>query len=211
MGFLGMTHIEAKMMYWCIFPLLIAQVLGNEYVVVEQPVHHNYHSAGSGVHVSGHMGSVRIIPIAAGTYQHHTPYHHVAPAPVYHVEEPVHPVVPTPVYHVGEPVHPVVPAPIVPAPVYHVEEPVHHVAPVYHVQPPVAPVIVAPAYEQPPMVHPNDVTEHVEVENVDSGSDHHKREGFSSGFIPIVHSDDPDPSLMHAHTEYVEQVNDFSR
>merc|ERR1711974_527009 len=133
--FLGRTHLTAKMMvWWSIIVSLISQVFGNEYILVEQPVHHGYDST-SGIHVSGHMGPVRIIPIAAGSYQHHTPaYHHVAP--VYHVEEPVHHVAPAPIYHVEEPVHHVVPAPV-----YHVEEPVHHVAsaPVYHVQPPVAP------------------------------------------------------------------------
>merc|ERR1711970_1563191 len=249
---LGRTHLKAKMMvWWSIIVLLFSQVFGNEYILVEQPVHHGYDST-SGIHVSGHMGPIRIIPIAAGSYQHHTPAYHVAP--VYHVEEPVHHVAPAPVYHVEEPVHhvtasPVVPAPVyhveepvhhvVPAPVYHVEEPVHHVAsaPVYHVQPPVAPVIVAPQPPvapiapvivapnyNPPMVHPvvpapvhtvhpSDVTEHVEVEDADAENDHDKRQGHSSGFVPIVHSDsydDPVPSYLHGQTEYVEQVNDYS-
>merc|ERR1711970_926785 len=210
---MGRTHLKAKMMVrWSIIVLLFSQVFGNEYILVEQPVHHGYDST-SGIHVSGHMGPIRIIPIAAGSYQHHTPAYHVAP--VYHVEEPVHHVAPAPVYHVEEPVHHMAPAPVVPAPVYHVEEPVHHVvstpivpAPVYHVEEPVHHVASAPVHT----VHPSDVTEHVEVEDADAENDHDKRQGHSSGFVPIVHSDgydDPVPSYLHGQTEYVEQVNDY--
>merc|ERR1712002_119855 len=231
---------KETMVSWLIM-LFLSQAFGNEIIAPQQPVHHGYDTAGSRILVSGHTGPLTIYPIAAGaSYQHHTPYLHVAPAHVYHVEEPVHHVTPAhgvsaPVYHVEEPVHHVEPA-HVPAPVYHVEEPVHHVAPthgvptpVYHVEEPVhhaapapvyhverahvAPVIVAPLYDQHqevPNVHPDDVTEHVEVEDADAENYQDKREGSSLGFIPLVNSDRyEDPVNLHGYSEFVEQVMDY--
>jgi len=69
-------------------------------------IYHGYNHAGS-VHISGHMGPVRIIPVAASAYQSHVPYHHVInhEAPVYHVQTApiaVHPV-PVATYHVDDP------------------------------------------------------------------------------------------------------------
>merc|ERR1712002_333653 len=210
---------KETMVSWLIM-LFLSQAFGNEIIAPQQPVHHGYDTAGSRILVSGHTDPLTIYPIAAGaSYQHHTPYLHVAPAHVYHVEEPVHHVTPAhvvpPLYHVEEPVHYVAPA-HVPAPVYHVEEPVHHVAPahVYHVEGAhVAPVIVAPFYDQHqevPNVHPDGVTEHVEVEDADAENYQDKREGSSSGFIPLVNSDRyEDPVNLHGYSEFVEQVMDY--
>merc|ERR1712002_941227 len=213
---------KETMVSWLIM-LFLSQAFGNEIIAPQQPVHHGFDTAGSRILVSGHTGPLTIYPIAAGaSYQHHTPYLHVAPAPgvsapVYHVEEPVHHVEPAhvvpPLYHVEEPVHHVAPAHGVPTPVYHVEEPVHHAAPapVYHVEG--APVIVAPLYDQHqevPNVHPDDVTEHVEVEDADAENYQDKREGSSSGFIPLVNSDRyEDPVNLHGYSEFVEQVMDY--
>merc|ERR1712002_909112 len=211
---------KETMVSWLIM-LFLSQAFGNEIIAPQQPVHHGFDTAGSRILVSGHTGPLTIYPIAAGaSYQHHTPYLHVAPAHVYHVEEPVHHVtpahVPAPVYHVEEPVHHVAPTHGVPTPVYHVEEPVHHAAPapVYHVEGAhVPPVIVAPLYDQHqevPNVHPDDVTEHVEVEDADAENYQDKREGSSLGFIPLVNSDRyEDPVNLHGYSEFVEQVMDY--
>jgi len=88
-------------------------------------IYHGYNHAGS-VHISGHMGPVRIIPVAASAYQSHVPYHHVInhEAPVYHVQTApiaVHPV-PVATYHVDDPgIIPVYGEPVI-----------HHTEPAFH-------------------------------------------------------------------------------
>jgi len=99
-------------------------------------VYHDYNHPGS-VHISGHMEPVRIVPIAAGSYQGHVPYHAMNRAPVLNVE------------HAPVAVHPIHDPPVVGN--YHVEEPV---GPVY--QDPVAP------YDVEPVINPDDVQEYVE-------------------------------------------------
>merc|ERR1711970_509756 len=73
-------------------------------------VYHDYNHPGS-IHISGNSGPVRIIPIAAGSYQGHVPFH----APVYNVQ------------HAPVAVHPVPVAPVVGN---HHEELVEHQEPV---------------------------------------------------------------------------------
>jgi len=120
-------------------------------------IYHGYNHAGS-VHISGHMGPVRIIPVAASAYQSHVPYHHVInhEAPVYHVET-------APIA-----VHPV------PVATYHVDDP--GIVPVYE-----EPVI----HHAEPAIHPDDVQE--EVELVESPSDQREDRNFALNldFVPF--------------------------
>jgi len=79
-------------------------------------VYHDYHP--ESIHISGHMEPVRIVPIEAGSYQGHVPYHVMNRAPVLNVEHAsvvIHPIHDPPVvgnYHVEEPIGPVYQDPV---------------------------------------------------------------------------------------------------
>merc|ERR1712243_291303 len=118
-----MGHLKKHLiMLWAFLAVSLIKLCLGQYSV-GPAIYQGYNHPGS-VHISGHMGPVRIIPVAAGSYQSHIPYHVVNHAPVYHVEPApvaVHPM-PVATYHADAsaviPVH---------------DEPVpHHVEPVIH-------------------------------------------------------------------------------
>merc|ERR1711970_1149839 len=114
MGRLSWNNIDWIIQFNMIWLYLVLSALMKlsmcQYSVGPQ-VYHDYNHPGS-IHISGNSGPVRIIPIAAGSYQGHVPYH----APVYNVQ------------HAPVAVHPVPVAPVVGN--HHVEELVEHHEPV---------------------------------------------------------------------------------
>merc|ERR1711970_1515297 len=114
MGRLSWNNIDWIIQFNMIWLYLVLSALMKlsmcQYSVGPQ-VYHDYNHPGS-IHISGNSGPVRIIPIAAGSYQGHVPYH----APVYNVQ------------HAHVAVHPVPVAPVVGN--HHVEELVEHQEPV---------------------------------------------------------------------------------
>merc|ERR1711970_899283 len=114
MGRLSWNNIDWIIQFNMIWLYLVLSALMKlsmcQYSVGPQ-VYHDYNHPGS-IHISGNSGPVRIIPIAAGSYQGHVPYH----APVYNVQ------------HAPVAVHPVPVAPVVGN--HHVEELVEHQEPV---------------------------------------------------------------------------------
>jgi len=122
---------------------------------VRPDMYHGYNEDRS-VHVSGHMGPVRIIPIAAGAY--HSPYHVINhEAPVYNVEP-----APTAVHH---------PAPVAP---YHVDQPVG--IPAYQ-----EPAMHRAHYP----IHPNDVQEQVELVESPSTRREDRNIALNLDFVPF--------------------------
>merc|ERR1711970_202878 len=113
MGRLSWNNIDWIIQFNMIWLYLVLSALMKlsmcQYSVGPQ-VYHDYNHPGS-IHISGNSGPVRIIPIAAGSYQGHVPFH----APVYNVQ------------HAPVAVHPVPVAPVVGN---HHEELVEHQEPV---------------------------------------------------------------------------------
>merc|ERR1712002_245192 len=117
------VHLKKHLiMLWAFLAVSLIKLCLGQYSV-GPAIYQGYNHPGS-VHISGHMGPVRIIPVAAGSYQSHIPYHVVNHAPVYHVEPApvaVHPM-PVATYHADAPA--VIPVHDEPVP--------HHVEPVIH-------------------------------------------------------------------------------
>merc|ERR1712002_1178298 len=109
-------------MLWAFLAVSLIKLCLGQYSV--GPAIYQGYNRPRSVHISGHMGPVRTIPVAAGSYQSHIPYHVVNHAPVYHVEPApvaVHPM-PVATYHADAPA--VIPVHDKPVP--------HHVEPVIH-------------------------------------------------------------------------------
>jgi len=138
-------------------------------------LHHGYNPTGGDIYgnpivlISGHIASPRIIPIAAGSYQGHVPFHTLNHGPVYNVQDAPVAVHPMPVaqvvgnYHVEGPVRPVYQEPVA----------VHHVEPV---------------------IHPDDVQEYVEEVEGQSADRHGRNNALNIDMVPIELSV-PMPSL----------------
>jgi len=121
---------------------------------VSPELYHGYNQAGA-IHISGHMGPLRIIPGAASSYQSHIPYHVVNHAPIYHVEPAPVAVHPVPVAH-----YPVDTPAVIPV---H-EEPVSHYAGT--------------------TIHPDHVEDHVEVVETKSTDREHRNIAINVDFVP---------------------------
>jgi len=134
---------------------------------VRPQINDAYNHPGS-VHISGHMGPLRMIPIAAGSYQGHVPYQTLNHGHVYNVQH-----APVAVQHAPVAVHPM---PVAPVQVgnYHVEEPA---SPVY--QEPVA------VHHVEPVIHPDDVQEYVEEEDAQSVDRYGRNIALNIDMVPI--------------------------
>jgi len=131
-----------------------------QYTVRPVQINDDYNHPGS-VHISGHMGPLRMIPIAAGSYQGHVPYQTLNHGPVYNVQ------------HAPVAVHPMPVAPVVGN--YHVEEPA--ASPVYK-----EPVAV---HHVEPVIHPDDVQEYVEEVEGQSADRHGRNNALNIDMVPI--------------------------
>merc|ERR1712002_158806 len=120
---MGLVDLKKHLiMLWAFLAVSLIKLCLGQYSV--GPAIYQGYNRPRSVHISGHMGPVRTIPVAAGSYQSHIPYHVVNHAPVYHVEPApvaVHPM-PVATYHADAPA--VIPVHDEPVP--------HHVEPVIH-------------------------------------------------------------------------------
>jgi len=136
-------------------------------------LHHGYNPTGGDiygnpiVHISSHIASPRIIPIAAGSYQGHVPYQTLNHGPVYNVQH-----APVAVQHA-------------PLTVHHM--PVAQVVGNYHVEGTVRPVYQEPVavHHVEPVIHPDDVHEYVEEEEGQSAARHGRNIALNIDMVPI--------------------------